>query len=272
MRRVRPERFADHYSQARQFFNSQTPVERRHIAEAFTFELSKCGRPEIRMRMLAGLRTVDEGLAAAVADGLGVTTLPEATPAAREPVDLPPSPALSIVANGPQSLAGRKLGVLVAPGADAGLLADLEAAAGEASMTVELVAPTVVGLTLSDGTERTADQKVDGGPSVLYDVVAVLTSKEGAPDLAEEAAARDFVTDAHAHCKFIGYDPSALPLLEATGLDVLRDDGYVELSDTGARQFLQTCRPLRHWERGTVDGSPEGIGGDSTRPSATRAR
>ena len=47
-RRVRPESFADHYSQAGQFFRSQQPVEQQHIIDAFVFELSKVERPDIR--------------------------------------------------------------------------------------------------------------------------------------------------------------------------------------------------------------------------------
>ena len=50
-----------------------------------------------------------------------------------------------------------------------------------------------------------ADQKIDGAPSVLYDAVIVITTKNGATALAAMPAARDFVTDAYAHCKFIGY-------------------------------------------------------------------
>jgi catalase len=50
-RRIRSETFADHYSQARQFYLSQTPVEQSHIAAAFTFELSKVETPAIRARM-----------------------------------------------------------------------------------------------------------------------------------------------------------------------------------------------------------------------------
>jgi catalase len=78
-RRLRPDSFADHYSQARQFYISQTPVERRHIAGAFTFELSKCDRKDIRIRMVAGLRNVDTELATAVAQGLGLRDLPAAS-------------------------------------------------------------------------------------------------------------------------------------------------------------------------------------------------
>jgi catalase len=39
--RIRSESFADHYSQARQFYLSQTESEQQHIADALTFELSK---------------------------------------------------------------------------------------------------------------------------------------------------------------------------------------------------------------------------------------
>src|SRR6185437_9163225 len=129
-RRLRPESFADHYSQARQFYVSQTPVERKHVADAFTFELSKCDREEIRLRMVAGLRNVDEELAATVAEGLGLLELPAPAEPARPPrTDLPASPALSILGRGPDSFAGRKIGVLVTNGADAETLAALRAAA-----------------------------------------------------------------------------------------------------------------------------------------------
>ncbi len=140
--RLRPESFADHYSQARQFYRSQTEPEQRHIAAAFTFELSKCERPEIRERMVAGLRNVDDDLARSVADNLGLERLPRALPAAVTPIDdLAQSPALSNLANPPGTLAGRKLGILLADGADATLLSQLLAAAKKERANVELIAP-----------------------------------------------------------------------------------------------------------------------------------
>ena len=75
-RRFRPESFNDHYSQPRQFFFSQAPVEQGHIVDAFVFELGKCERAEVRARMVAGLRNVDEDLARQVAEGLGLTDMP----------------------------------------------------------------------------------------------------------------------------------------------------------------------------------------------------
>jgi catalase len=250
-RRIRPELFADHYSQARQFYVSQTAVEQGHIADAFVFELSKCERAEIRARMVAGLRNVDEDLAQQIADGLGLQELPEATPPARAPIgDLAPSPALSILKNGPDSLAGRKIGVLVSDGADAQILDALLDAAQEQGVTVELVAPTVGGVQASDGSRREADEQVDGGPSVLYDIVVLLPSEDGAATLAGEPAARDFVSDAYAHAKFIGCGAHAATLLDATGLGDARDEGMVEIADAGGVEpFLSRCGALRFWER-----------------------
>jgi catalase len=250
-RRLRAESFADHYSQARQFYVSQTEVERRHIAAAFTFELSKCEKVAIRERMVAGLRNVHPDLAQAVADGLGLSELPDALPPAREPrTDLPESPPLSILANGPSDFTGRKLGVLLTDGADAGLLGALREAAQARGVTVELVAPAVGGVTTSDGSAVAADQKLDGAPSVLYDAVAILADAEGASRLADAPAARDFVSDAFAHCKFIAHTDAATTLFEAVGLAEKADAGFVALNGNGsAGAFLDACAALRHWDR-----------------------
>jgi catalase len=79
--------------------------------------------------------------------------------------------------------------------------------------------------------------------------VVVLASAEGAALLANNPAAKDFVSDAHAHCKYIGYTPETQPLLDAAGIKEL-DDGYVALGGDGAiATFLQRCRTLRYWER-----------------------
>ncbi len=249
-RRVRPERFADHYSQARQFYVSQSEIEQRHIVSAFVFELSKVERVDIRERMVANLRNVDEPLAATIADELGMVTLPTRSKAARAPItDLPPSDALSILANGPESFAGRKIGVLTADGADRTLLRAIQRAATAEGALVELIAPTVGSVKLSDGSVITADQKIGGGPSVLYDAVVVLVDDAGGELLAERPEARDFVAHAHAHCKFIGYTSGALPLLERAGIREL-DDGCLALERTrDAGAFVEACRALRFWTR-----------------------
>jgi catalase len=164
--------------------------------------------------------------------------------------DLAPSDALSILKNGPDSFQGRKLGVLVTDGADAGLFNALVAAVEKEKAVYEVIAPKIGGVTLSDGTHVPAQQKIDGGPSVLYDAVAVVAPDDGAALLAMDAAAKDFVTDAFAHCKFIGYSPEAAVLFDKTGLAEDLDEACVELKFKGdAAGFITACRALRHWSR-----------------------
>jgi catalase len=64
--RVRSESFSDHYSQARLFYKSITPPEKKHLANALTFELGKLETEAIRLRMLGHLLLIDKDLADAV--------------------------------------------------------------------------------------------------------------------------------------------------------------------------------------------------------------
>jgi catalase len=249
--RLRAESFADHYSQARQFFNSQTVPEQKHIAMALTFELSKVESIVIRERMVSHLLNIDEALGAAVADKLGMEELPKPADAAIAPRDdLPASPALSIIENGPTSFAGRKVGVLVSNGCDGDLLNRLQAAIEKEGATMELVAPKVGGVETAEGARIEAKHMIDGGPSVLFDAVALLLSKEGAERLCGEAAARDFVADAFAHCKYIAFTADATALMAKAGVAPDADEGLISLEDRASvSQFIQSCRKLRLWAR-----------------------
>ena len=246
--RVRSETFADHYSQARQFYISQTEIEQQHIATAYTFELSKCQEERIRLRMLSHLMNVHDDLAKQVAEGLGVTEMPEPAKPAREPItDLPPSDALSILKNAPNSFAGRKLGLFLTEGADASVVEALEKAFADEGAMVAIVTPHIQGVTLSDGSTREADEKIDGGPSVVFDAVALVFGNEKADKIAKNKPAQDFVSDAFAHNKFIAWTTAADPLLNAAGIE--KDEGTMEVSANNADAFLQTCRKLRFWQR-----------------------
>jgi catalase len=249
--RVRSETFADHYSQARQFYVSQTDIEREHIVAALVFELSKVKTSEIRERVVSHLVNIDEQLATGVATGLGLERVPKAFPAARATLtNLKASPALSILRNPPTRFAGRRIGVLVTDGIDAGILKALRRAAKSEGAALEIVAPHIAGVTASDGTRVPADEKIGGGPSVLYDAVAVLASADGLATIEAEPAVRDFLADAYAHYKFIGYTRAASDLIARAAPDGGLDEGCLELGSRGsATAFLEACRKLRYWDR-----------------------
>jgi catalase len=249
--RVRSDTFADHYSQARLFFESQTEPEQNHVAAALTFELSKVKTLAIRERMVSHLVNIHEDLADKVAKGLGFKSLPEAAKAAMPTrKDLAASPALSIIQNGPNRFEGRKLGILLTEGADAAKFNALKAAVKDQGGVCEVLTPEVGGVSLNDGSAIGGDQMLKGGPSVLYDAVALIFGAKSGDVISEKPEARDFVADAFAHCKFIGFSPEALPLLDKAGIAGTVDEGMIQLSNsTNVAKFVSLLGQLRLWER-----------------------
>lgn len=247
--RIRSETFADHYSQARMFYLSQLPIEQKHLGDALVFELSKCQRVDIRARSVSHLRNIDEGLATTVANGLGMA-LPAAAKAAKPTLDLPMSDALSILKNGPDSFKGRKMAILLTDGSSSTLFESLTTAVEAAGAVWEVIAPKIGGVTLDNGEAVEARQKIDGGPSVLYDAVAVLPSEEGALLLSKDAAAKDFVSDAFAHCKFIGHTSEAATLFSEARIPPELDEGFFALTSAkDVKAFIAQCASLRLWPR-----------------------
>ena len=242
--RLRSESFADHYSQARLFFHSLEAPEQAHLASAIVFELSKVSLDHVRERMMGNLRNVDEALAKRVADGLGVP-LPKKTAAAADPIDLPPSPALRIIGKYPDSLKGRKIGILIADGSDGETIKALQDAAKAAGAAVEIIAPKVGGAKLKDGSTLKADHQLAGAPSVLFDAVALILSEQGCQTLLGEGAAVDFAKDAFGHLKAIGHTPQAQPLLDKAGVEP--DAGVVDLSQD-VKAFMPPAA-TRQWDR-----------------------
>jgi catalase len=244
--RIRSESFADHFSQARQFFYSQTEPEKNHIVSAFIFELSKVETPAVRERMVGQLANVDFKIAQRVADGLGLQgeiTAVATTVKARQ--DIKPSPALSILGKAKETLQGRKIGCLVAAGTDAKLVVSLKSAAAKMKADFTVVAPKVGGAVAADGQLLPADFQLAGGSSVLFDTVFVALSAEGSEQLSTEAAAVGWVHDAFSHCKVIGATKEAQPLLDAAG--VASDEGVIV--GTNSNTFLTAAVKGRIWER-----------------------
>lgn len=242
--RIRPESFADHYSQARQFFLSQMAYEQAHIASALVFELSKVTQTSVREAMVGHLRHIDENLAVRVAHGLALTALPPAPPASVPIKDLPLSPALQLIGKAKDTLLGRVIGILIDNGSDAVTVATLKQAVLDAGARVKLIAPRIGAVKLSDGSVIAADGQLAGTPSVLFDAVALVLSAESAKLLCKESAAVDFVRDAYSHLKGMAINKESELLLE-------KADATSTLGITSANnveQFLKFAK-TRQWER-----------------------
>ena len=247
--RVRPSSFADHFSQARQFFYSQTETEQNHIVAAFTFELSKVETKAIRARMLSQLANVDPKIAGRVATGLGHEEPVEKAPTTTKVrTDLKPSPALSILMKANPTIKGRMIGCLIADGTDAATVTSLKAAAKAGGAMFKVVAPKVEGAKGADGKMIPADFQLAGGPSVLFDAIVVPVSAQGAQQLAMQSAAVSFVQDAFAHLKVIAHSEAAAPLLQKA--NVIPDSGIIALGNSAATEsFLAMAGKGRIWDR-----------------------
>ena len=160
--RIRSESFADHYSQARQFYMSQTEIEQQHIADALTFELSKVETLAIRTRVVSHLLNIDQDLAEHVADGLRLKEMPKPADAAR------PTQAASADVSGPEYPVERP--DAVSKDARSGhsspmvwistILQALKTALEEEGALLEIVAPQVGGVEASDGSWIDAAQQL----------------------------------------------------------------------------------------------------------------
>ena len=243
--RQRPESFADHYSQARQFWRSMTAPEQDHIADAFTFELSKVETPAIRFRMLGHLDLIESVLGERVAEAMGLAGKAEKiVPAVTPRDDLEPSPALSLVAMAPAVVKGRTVAILVTDGSDAKAVGAVQRAVKKEGGTVKLVAPRIGEL---KGNGLVPDMTIEGAPSVLFDAVVLLPSDEGAKTLVAMPPAVNWLRDAFGHLKAIGFNAAAQPLFDKGGLDS-GAPGFMDL-EGGVEDFIDAARKHKIWDR-----------------------
>jgi catalase len=255
--RVRSETFADHYSQARMFYRSLAEPEQRHMASAFAFELGKVETLAICTRMLGHLMLIDPDLGTTVEAALGMEGEADTITPAREPIDVDPSPALSIIKKAPATIEGRKVGVLISDGAPAALLKALIAALEQEGAKAAVIAPKIGGVTDDAGKKVVPDHALSAAPSVFFDAVVLALSDEGAAQLATEAPALDFVRDAFGHLKVIGHTDGAAQLLEAAGVADKDDEGVIALVRAGdVKTFIAAAKQHRIWGREPTLRSP----------------
>ncbi|MEV6608521.1 catalase [Kutzneria sp. NPDC051319] len=239
--RENPVSFDDHFSQATMFYRSLTPLERKHVVEAFTFELGKCYEQGVKQRELAVLAEVDADLCEQVAAGLG---LPAPTGSPAEDVVL--SPALSQVVTEPGPVAGRKIGVIADAGSDLAGITKLRKAVERAGATLLVIAP--VGGELKKGRSlHTVDRTLLTTRSIEFDALVVAGSTTPTGDIKLTV----LLQEAFRHCKAIAAWGDGLQVLAAAGIGA--DQPGVLAGDEVGREFaaelLAAVGLHRVWER-----------------------
>ena len=261
--RGKPEKFADHYTQATLFYDSQTAVEQAHIAGGFRFELSKLTVPAIRERMVASLVNVSTQLAQAVADGLGIA-LPAALPRALQTPSAPEisvSGALSLAAlPGDGGIRTRKVALLAAHGIDAAPLLAVQAALQREGAVTVVVAARLGSIETADGQALEATVSFENSAPVLFDAVVLPDGEAGVNQLVRYAQAVDFVAQQFRHGKTLLAIGASNLLLNRAGVEALLSSGDADpgvllaevdgLAATSAA-FIAAIGRHRHPERET---------------------
>ncbi len=251
--RQRAETFADHYSQARQFYRSMTPPEQTNIVSALVFELSKVETVAVRTRMLGHLNLIDPDLGKRVATGMNMAGKADRiTPAVQPRDDLEPSPALSLVAKAPKTIKGRTLAVLVTDDSDAKAVGAAQRALAKEGASVKLIAPRIG--PMKNG--LTPDMTIDGGPSCLFDAVVLLAGEADMPLLLASASAVNWLRDAFGHLKAIGFNEASRALFEKGGLDPDAPGVVAIAAKGGVEEFISAAKAHKIWERDELVNPP----------------
>lgn len=253
--RGHPEKFAEHYNQATLFYDSQTAWERKHIVDAFAFELSKVTVPQIRERVVASLRNVSDELAQGVADQLGMplpAPLPRATKNPPKP-EVQVSPSLSLTARpGDGGVATRKVAILAAEGVDGKAVSAVADALMQAGAVVRLVGQRIGPVQAADGGAFDADASLDNHPSGLFDGAVVPGGAAAAERLLADGRALEFLRDAYRHGKTLLGVGEGVQVFAAAGIDPDPNDGGLLLGGEDPQAFIAALGKHRHPERETT--------------------
>jgi catalase len=260
--RGKAERFADHYTQATLFWNSQTAVEKQHIINAFRFELSRVQTPAVRERMVSGLMNVASELADGVAAGLGLRELPPPMPKVltqKVTPEVSVSPALSLFARpGDGSIRTRRVAILVADGCDGKSLVALADRLTREGAVPRFVSTTLGAVQPSDGDAIEVDVSLEAAPAVLYDAVVLPDGPEAITALRADGHTLEFIKDQYRHCKPILAVGASSQLLTACGIDTALsggqpDPGVMTTTDASAATdgFVAAIAKHRHFARET---------------------
>jgi catalase len=260
--RGKAERFADHYTQATLFWNSQTDVEKQHIINAFRFELSRVQTPAVRERMVSGLMNVNADLAQAVATGLGIREMPTPMPKVLTR-DVTPevsvSPALSLFARpGDGSIRTRRVAILVADGCEGASLVGLADRLTSEGAVPRFVSTTLGAVQPADGDALEVDISLEAAPAVLYDALVLPDGADAITPPKADGRTLEFIKDQYRHCKPILAVGASDQLLTACGIDPAppdgqRDPGVITTTDasTATDAFVAAIAKHRHFARET---------------------
>jgi catalase len=264
--RGRSDSFADHFTQARLFFNSQSEPEKQHIISAYSFELSKVNSVEIRTRYVAILQQIEPELAQKVGENLGIkppTQLDERTiqfakhnhpnypiTPSKKPEVLKSAALSMAIQPGEGTIATRKVAFLVADGVSKASVDQMKAALEKEGAMAVLISTKVGPLRFKEGGTEEIQFTYQTEASVCYD--AFYTPEgDSVSKLQDEPDYIQFINEGYRHCKAIAFAKGAEGLLNQTYIKTDKEDPglIIESKNDLTQGFIHAMKGHRVWER-----------------------
>ncbi|MGN8648013.1 catalase [Gracilibacillus sp. HCP3S3_G5_1] len=240
----RSESFNDHFSQATLFWNSMSETEKKHIMDAFRFELGNVKSKSVKQQVVDMFAHVNLDLAIAIAVDIGV--VPPKTGGSNV---TKASPALSQM-NTTYSAFSRSVAVIVTDGFN-----DADVKYVLSSLKASGLQPKIISEKLGiisgvRGTHLEVDYTNLTADSVLFDAVYIIrgsnTNKQFNKDVAY------FIDEAFSHFKTIGATHEGIKWLEVYQFDSKPGVVTGNNMNTFTPAFIKAIAKHRHWDRQVV--------------------
>ncbi|MDQ0257028.1 catalase [Evansella vedderi] len=259
--RERSPSFHDHYSQATVFWNSMSPIEKKHIIKAFHFEVGNVESEEIRQQVVDMFNHVDHTLAKEIAAGVGAK--PPSAPAG--PKITASSPAVSLLTTN-YTVKSRKVAILLEDGFNFHDYSQMVNELKGAGIHPEVISHHLGTLTSKEGKKVQVDKTFATSESVMFDAVFVPGGAKSVNKLIAKDKANYFLKEAFDHAKTIGASNEGVDLLADSGIrgiaiagsehhptpvesmGVITIQNAMNLSNF-TQTFIKAMKKHRHWVR-----------------------
>lgn len=241
-RDVPSESFDDHFSQARLFWNSLAPFEKRDMINTFIYHLQFVNSKSVRQQNVDIWANVDKEMACIIADNIGIER-PKGT---NVPVT-ESSPAISM-ANTPHYANTQKVGVLIGNGFDGREVRQVLSTLRRNGVFVEIVSQKLGTASGDDGTQLEVDGTFKNKYSVEYDSLYIVGGR-AENQMKFNQDIMEFFYDAYKHLKPIGIATTGRQYIKESSNNNFDGVVFATNNPNFANDFVSAIAKQRFWNR-----------------------
>ncbi len=242
--RARSDSFKDHFSQATLFWNSMSETEKRHIIEAFRFELAKVKSVSVKQQVVDMFANVNLELAKSIAEYIGVN--PPNSGGSNVTASSPALSQLNTVYS-PETLT---VAVIVTDGFNGPDVAYVLDRMAEVGIQPKIISETIGEVSGTNGVSLNAEFTFLTAKSVQFDSVYLVRASSNSPSFNKQAA--HFIDEAFSHYKPIGANPELEEWMERNKLagkpGVVIDENLEQFTN----ELIDAISQQRFWDRKVI--------------------